>query len=269
MERVAVEGGFVEAEARGNGDPVLLIHGSIFADAYAPLLREPALGRYRLISYHRRGFAGSSRAEPPFGLAQQAADALAVLRHFGVARAHIAGHSYGGATALQLALDAPEAVHSLGLLEPGVLVGESAAAFWEGVGQIAGMYEAGNRDGAIDAFAQAVIGPDYRVSCDAALPAGWFELAVTDVDTFFKVEVPALKTWTFTAAEAARVRQPALAVLGAQSSELFVESHAALKKWLPNVEPFLLADASHGLQMQNAPAMAVALADFFARNRIS
>jgi pimeloyl-ACP methyl ester carboxylesterase len=33
----------------------------------------------------------------------------------------VVGHSYGGAIALQLALDAPGAVHSLALLEPCIL----------------------------------------------------------------------------------------------------------------------------------------------------
>ena len=49
----------------GVGEPVVLVHGSIIADAFAPLLREPALtGKYQLVSYHRRGFAGSAPRSP-------------------------------------------------------------------------------------------------------------------------------------------------------------------------------------------------------------
>ena len=36
------------------------------------------------------------------------------------------GHSYGGDVALQLAQDTPGVVHSLALLEPGLMVGASA-----------------------------------------------------------------------------------------------------------------------------------------------
>src|SRR5262245_13281783 len=97
MERVAVNGGELEVEVRGTGEPVLLIHGAHIADAYAPLLAESALtDRYRLIAYHRPGFAGSTRAPMGFSIAAQAADAAALLRHFGIGRAHIAGHSFGG-----------------------------------------------------------------------------------------------------------------------------------------------------------------------------
>lgn len=53
-------------EVQGEGEPVLLIHGSILADAYLPFLKESALANYRLIRYHRRGFAGSPRHTGPF-----------------------------------------------------------------------------------------------------------------------------------------------------------------------------------------------------------
>ena len=50
----------LEYDVRGTGEPVLLIHGAILADAFVPLLTQPALADdYRLIAYHRRGFAGN------------------------------------------------------------------------------------------------------------------------------------------------------------------------------------------------------------------
>lgn len=43
----------------------------------------------------------------PFGVAGHAREAGALLERLGVERAHVIGYSYGGAIALQLALDAP------------------------------------------------------------------------------------------------------------------------------------------------------------------
>jgi pimeloyl-ACP methyl ester carboxylesterase len=37
-------------------------------------------------------------------------DSRALMRSFGIERAHLVGHSSGGASAMQLALDAPDAV---------------------------------------------------------------------------------------------------------------------------------------------------------------
>ena len=118
MQRVNVNSADIEYEVQGSGEPVVLIHGAILADAFYSLRAEPCIANnFCVISYHRRGFAGSSRASAPFTIRQQAADGRALLRHLGIPRAHIAGHSYGAAIALQWALDAPEEVQSLALLE--------------------------------------------------------------------------------------------------------------------------------------------------------
>ena len=107
MQRVNVNSADIEYEVQGSGEPVVLIHGQILADAFYSLRAEPCIANnFRVIAYHRRGFAGSSRASAPFTIGQQAADGCALLRHLGIPRAHIAGHSYGAAIALQWALDA-------------------------------------------------------------------------------------------------------------------------------------------------------------------
>jgi pimeloyl-ACP methyl ester carboxylesterase len=79
MQRARVDGAELEFEVTGAGEPVLLIHGTFIAEAYAPLCAEPALNsRYRRVRYHRRGYAGSSPVRAPFGLAEQAGDCRAL-----------------------------------------------------------------------------------------------------------------------------------------------------------------------------------------------
>ena len=272
MDRVQVNGSTFEYSVQGSGEPVLLIHGSLIADAFAPLLAQPAIaGRCRLVSYHRRGFAGSSRHAGPCSIAQQAADAWAILKHVGIERAHIVGHSYGGAIALQLALDAPEVVHSLALLEPALMMVPSAAQFFEALAPVAEAYGAGNKAAAADNFMQGVGGGDYRASLDKALPAGWFEQTVAEADTFFQVEMPALQEWQFTEELAKRITRPALAVLGALSdavSPTFREGYDLQRQWLPQAEGYVLPGTAHMLQMQNPTDMAAALAGFFARHPV-
>jgi pimeloyl-ACP methyl ester carboxylesterase len=141
MERADVDGVTLEYEVAGAGEPVVFIHGTFIADPFRPLLAEPSLAdRYRLIAYHRRGYAGSSRASGPVSVARQAADCRALIRHLGVESAHVVGHSFGGCIALQLALDAPDVVHSLALLEPALMLGASAQpyreALWARFGEV-------------------------------------------------------------------------------------------------------------------------------------
>jgi pimeloyl-ACP methyl ester carboxylesterase len=201
-------------------------------------------------SYHRRGFAGSSRASDPFTIAQQAADGRALLRHLGVARAHIAGHSYGAAIALQWACDAPPEVQSLALLEPPLFAEiPSGPTFWDGVASVRrDMYDRGDKVGATDAFLTAVVGADYRQVIAQFLPPGAFELAVSDLATFFQVEMPALQRWRFTAAEAAHIQQPVLAVVGTETAPIFRESHELVKQWIPQAEELVIPQATHALQ---------------------
>ena len=269
MQRLRANGAEFEYETVGSGEPLVLIHGSIIGDAFKPLLAESVLtSRYQVTSYHRRGLMGSSRHNGPFSLADQAADALAVIRQVANGRAHVVGHSYGGATALQLTLDAQDAVHSLVLLEPAGLPVPSAEAFFARIGPIVASYESGDRRGAVDAFLTAVSGPDYRSGLDAAVP-GWFEQSVADIDTFFQVELPALGEWQFTEEFARHISQPVLSVLGGDSGKItdaFPEGHALLQSWLPQAVSFVLPGATLGLQMQNPRGLAEALVAFLVKH---
>ena len=270
MQHVNLNGVDLEYAVQGSGEPVLLIHGSIIADAFFPLLAEPHLtSNHRVISYHRRGFAGSARARDPFTMRQQAADGRALLHHLGLPRAHVAGHSYGAAIAMQWALDVPEEVHSLALLEPPLMEWiPSGPAYWEWVTSVRERYARGEKAEVTDAFLTGVAGSKYRQVLDKVLPPGAFALAVADIDTFFQVELPELQRWRFTAEDAQRLRSPVLVVVGSETAPIFSEGHALLKQWLPQAEEWVVPHATHALQLMNPDAVADGLARFFARHRL-
>ncbi len=75
------------------------------------------------------------------------------------------------------------------------------------------LYRAGNKAEAADAFLRvaAGLGNDYRSIMDKALPGAWAK-AVNDIDTLFRVELPALESWRFARADAGRIPQPILSV---------------------------------------------------------
>ena len=105
MEHAKVNAVELGYEVVGSGEPMLLIHGAHIADALQPLVTEPALERFQRVRYHRRGLGGSTYPADagPTSVAEQAEDAVGLLDHLGVARAHVVGHSLGGAIALELA----------------------------------------------------------------------------------------------------------------------------------------------------------------------
>src|SRR6188508_3066781 len=144
MERATVNGVELEYEVRGSGEPVLLIPTGPIADSFRPFLDDQATAkRFQLIHYHQRGQGSSTPMSQPLSFEDHAADAAALLHVLGIQRAHVAGHSTGAVTALQLALDHPDSVHSLVLLEPPLLGVPSTAAFVEKVGPSIAAYSEG------------------------------------------------------------------------------------------------------------------------------
>jgi pimeloyl-ACP methyl ester carboxylesterase len=272
VERTRTDGAELEYEIVGTGEPVVFIHGVLIGDAFRPLLAEPSLAdRYRLIHYHRRGYAGSGCGAGPVDVARQAADCRALLRHLGVERAHAVGHSYGGAVALQLALDTPEVVHSLALLEPALMVGASAQGYRQALARGAARYREAGAAVAVDEFLQARWpGPGYRAILDRALP-GAFAQAVADAGIAFQREVPGLLDWRFGKAEAQRIDKPALSVLGGESDALesrFGETHRLLLEWLPQAEEVVLPGTTHFPQFQDPRGLAEGLTAFWTRHRL-
>jgi pimeloyl-ACP methyl ester carboxylesterase len=269
MNRASLGDVELEYQVYGSGEPVVFIHPGIYADWFTPLLSQPILAtRYRLVHYHRAGCAGSSRVAGSVSLGQHADHCRSLMRALGIERAHVVGHSSSGNVALQLALDMPDAVHSLAILEAALYSVPSvrtSRAFVEAAVQ---RYHAGDRAAAIDTFLRGVCGPNYRAVLDRLLP-GAFDQHVADAGTFFEQELSALRQWSFRQDDAKRIIQPVLAVVSAGSLELdpiWGERHQLLLDWLPNVESFVLADATHLLQIENPHGMADGLAAFFARH---
>jgi pimeloyl-ACP methyl ester carboxylesterase len=113
MPLAQIDAGDLYYEVIGEGPPLLLIAGfSGNTTSWLPV--QPALAEhFTLIMFDNRG-AGRSCVPPgPYTTAQMADDALALLDHLDVERAHILGNSMGGMIAQELALRQPERVYRL------------------------------------------------------------------------------------------------------------------------------------------------------------
>jgi pimeloyl-ACP methyl ester carboxylesterase len=271
MDRADVNGVELEYEVRGTGEPVLLID-MLIADCFLPLLPEPALAeRYQLIRYHKRGWVGSTHTAPPVSIAEHAADAAALLEHLGVRRAHIAGHSTGASIGAQLALDRPDKVHTLALLEPTLVSLPLGAAFLEAAGPVFEAYGSGDHAGALATFVASASGLEWE-ECRALLEQqipGVVAQSIKDADTFFGVELPAVAEWKFGREQAAAIRKPVLSVTGAETQPLWVEIATFLRSSLPQVEELAVEGAGHLLQIQRPEPVARGMAEFLERNAIA
>lgn len=269
MHRTSIDGIELEYEIRGAGEPVVLVHWGICATWAEPFFDASALSEgYLLLNYHRAGFGGSGRVDGAIGMADHAEHCRRLMNYAGLERAHVVGHSSSAAVALQLALDFPDAVRTLTLMDAArpAPQTEIQAAFARTYAQPAiEYYRKGDTPAAVDTFLRGVFGPGYRPTLDQGLPAA-FEQAIADADAFFGQELPALYQWSFDEQDARRVSQPVLLVRGERSAPTFGERRELLLSWLPNAEPFDLPDASHLLHVENPDGMGEAMAGFFARH---
>ena len=271
MRRARVNDIELEYEVTGTGEPVLMI-SPLLADGFQPLVSERRLtDRCQLITYHRRGWVGSTRTPPPVTMADHAADAAALLEYLEIGRAHVAGHSSGAAVAVQLALDHPRRVQSLALLELTLLSVPAAAGLLEKVGPAFDDYAEGRPAAAVAAFMSAVSGLEWeacRALLDERIP-GAVAQTIADADTFFGVELPAVNAWPFDAEQAARVSQPVLSVVGGETQPLWVDVADRLRSWFAQVEECTIEGAGHLLHVQRSAPVAACLAAFFERHALA
>lgn len=272
MKTAKLIGVELQYDITGSGEPVLMIGTGPIADSFLPFATQKALAdRYRLIRYHQRRMTAGTRNPAPVSFAQHAADAAALLVHLDIARAHVAGHSTGAAIALQLALERPERVRSLILLEPPLPDVPSAADFFEKAGPALAAYGAGDREGAMVVFLSAVSGLDWE-SCRAVLekhvPGGAAQ-AIKDADNFFGSYLPTLNAWRFGSKQAAAIPQPVLSVIGTETERWFSEGHQCLHTWFPQLEGCAIEGVGHLLHMQRPEPVARGVAEFLARHPLN
>ena len=119
QERVPGEVELAVCRAGGGSDPVVCLHG-ITAQHRAFNAAARHLGPSRgLVGVDLRGRGDSDKPESGYSLETHAADVVRVLDHLGLESAVLAGHSMGGFVALQTALEYPERVRALVLLDGG------------------------------------------------------------------------------------------------------------------------------------------------------
>jgi pyruvate dehydrogenase E2 component (dihydrolipoamide acetyltransferase) len=139
----------------GEGDnlPIVLIHG-FGGDLNTWMFTQPALAESRrAVALDLPGHGGSGKEVGP-GDPESLADAIeAVVDGLAVERAHLVGHSMGGALAALTALRRPERIASLTLIAPAGFGPELNTAF------IDGFVRAARRREAIEALNQLVHDP--------------------------------------------------------------------------------------------------------------
>lgn len=250
---VAVPGARIAYEIGGAGPAVVLIHAGIadlrMWDEQVAALRP----RYRVLRYDCRGFGRTVTEDVPFA---NRADLIALLDHFGIARAALVGCSRGAAIALDAAIDHPDRVAALVWVCGGVNGHQPPDAIFDPA-EIALFESMESAEAAADW--ERVADLDVRLWVDGPLqPAGRAAHAVRE-----RVRAMALNNYLSVtvfgqpqpmdppaAQRLHELRAPTLAIVGDLDAASTADAAAFLARAVPSIRISHFPDAAHMPNME-------------------
>lgn len=261
-------------ETGPEGDiPVLVLHGAS-ANLRDPLmgLHEALSGR-RVIWLDRPGLGHSQRPNGRWSPQAEARLIAAFLYQRGIDEVIVAGHSWGGAIAMRLALDHPRAVSGVVLIGPALMsnVGDAAfynrATHWPFIGPVItrlivpltarGQLESGARS----AFAPEPMPENYveRTALDLLVTARVWKANATDM----------ARVNTHLAGQDSRygeITQPVIIIAGSEDSVVSTRRHSlAAAEMLSDGGVIVIDGAGHNPHFAHAERVAEAVYDITLR----
>jgi pimeloyl-ACP methyl ester carboxylesterase len=100
-------------EIYGEGEPLVLIHGGLTTIGEMRGWVESLAATRRVIAVEMQGHGRTADTDRPMAFATMADDIAALLEHLGIPKADVAGHSFGGAIAIRLAIQHADRVRRL------------------------------------------------------------------------------------------------------------------------------------------------------------
>lgn len=262
----------------GEGEPVVLVHGSLGDYRSWNGQMEPLSQNYKVISYSRRYHYPNPwpNNASDFTVNIHADDLAAFIESLDMGKVHLVGHSYGGFTSLMVARDYPELVRSLTLGEPPAMSLLASTSHGESVFQnfiqnaivpSHTAFQNGEIEEGVRLFINGVLGEGaygniphighITMLQNARELMGEMNGINSEGVDFFPV---------FTCDEAEQMTMPALLVEGERSPEMFGLIHDQLERCFPDVERSFIPAASHDLKIQEPPLFSERVFPFLVRH---
>jgi haloacetate dehalogenase len=122
LEQVAVAGGTLRLRRGGQGPPLLLLHGNPQTHAMWHKVAPALAKNFSVVCPDLRGYGGSFKPpvtpdHAPYAKREMAKDMAELMAHFGHDTFFVAAHDRGARVAHRLALDHPQRVKKLALMD--------------------------------------------------------------------------------------------------------------------------------------------------------
>jgi 3-oxoadipate enol-lactonase len=262
VPRVRVDGLELVYEELGEGAPVLFISGTsvdrtIWGGQVAHFMRQ-----YRCISVDNRDVGESTMMTTGYTPRDMAADVAGLMAALALPRAHVVGHSLGGAIAQELALAAPDRVRSLTLVGTWARNDESTRALFRTWKRLRAALP--DRE-FLEAMLLTGVGHQFLNTVGVETLVGMFLVPHPQPPDAFCRQVDADLAHD-TADRLAAIEASTLVVAG-EDDTIFPRHHPrALADGIRGAELVMMPHAGHSPLIENADAFNDVLAGFLARH---
>jgi haloacetate dehalogenase len=122
QESVATSGAVIWTARKGSGPPLLLLHGHPQTHAAWHKIAAQLAQHFTVVLADLRGYGDSSKPDggadhENYSPRSMALDQIEVMQHFGFATFAVAGHDRGGRVAHRMALDHPDAITHIAVID--------------------------------------------------------------------------------------------------------------------------------------------------------
>jgi pimeloyl-ACP methyl ester carboxylesterase len=247
-------------EERGSGEPVLLVPGTGFGPPSWGEFGNQLATRRRVIAYERRGFS-SAAPEQADDMRVHAEDANAILQRARALPADAVGWSGGGLAVLALAVEHPEAIRSLLLIEPSVhgIRAITASAVWMTVRAQVAKLRGGQRAATDLAYRWTFIYRGLGRNAWDEMPAEWRDGVLSHAEAVAAEQSHEVSTRYPSSDQLRRVDLPVTIAVGERSQPYFRRIARQLARLLPNARLEPLPGASHAVHLDSPAEMSAFL----------
>jgi 3-oxoadipate enol-lactonase len=265
MSTVHTNGIEIYSEAKGAGEPLLLIAGFACDLTIWSKVASSLAEKYRVIAFDNRGVGRSSAPDTSYSIGQMAEDVAGLLDQIGMSQAHVVGHSMGGMIAQELALAYPERVRSLMLLASCAKADERNKAIIASWGELPRQVDA--------ATATRLSLPWIYTSSFYARPGAVQQV----IDLIVQNPFPPTPHGIYHQSRAVmgfdakdrlgQIHCPALVLVGQEDILLPVRFSEELLRGIPGAEFVVLDKTGHGMLIETPEAVAQSLLAFLAKQQ--
>ena len=262
----------------GEGDPVVLVHGTLGDYRSWISQMQPLSQNYKVISYSRRYHYPNPWPQDvsDFTVNIHAEDLAAFIQSLDLGKVHLIGHSYGAFTSLLVARDYPELVRSVTLGEPPVMSLLASTSHGESFFQdfmknamvpSHRAFQNGEIEEGVRLFINGVLGEGSYKNIPVLGHVSMLENARELMGEMNGVSNAGIELFpVFTCNDAEKITIPALLVEGERSPEMFGMIHDQLEQCFPKVDRAFIPAASHDLKVHEPPAFSDIVLSFLARS---